>query len=174
MTEQIFIKKIKVLNDNTAEIQYTTSDDLGKGNIIFTGEQEITGEFKTAFQNTVEGFLGCMPLLDKDKKQITMNSIKFEYDKNTDKLQKALYSVKYAFNPANNAVINISTPQLPIYREEFDEKTFCISGKHEEELYELISLAKKYLQGQTKTEQLKTVKKGKDGNFVVNFAAKGE
>ena len=71
MTEQIFIKKIKVLNDNTAEIQYTTSDDLEKGNITFTGEQEITGEFKTAFQNTVEGFLGCMPLLDKDKKHCT-------------------------------------------------------------------------------------------------------
>ena len=85
-----------------------------------------------------------------------------------------MYSVKYAFNPANNAVINISTPQLPIYREEFDEKTFCISGKHEEKLYELISLAKKYLQGQTKFEQLKTVKKDKDGNIVVNFAAKGE
>lgn len=154
MTEQIFIKKIKVLNDNTAEIQYTKSDDLGKGNITFTGDQQITGEFKRAFQNTVEGFIGCMPLLDKDKTKITMNCIKFEYD-GSDKLQKALYSVKYAFNSASNAVININTPQLPIYREEFDEKTFCISGKHEDELYEIIDFAKKYLQGQTRTEQMK-------------------
>ena len=154
MTEQIFIKKIKVKNDNTAEIQYTTSDDLGKGNITFTGDQQITGEFKRAFQNTVEGFIGCMPLLSKDKTKITMDSIKFEYDA-SGQLQKALYSVKYAFATAKNAVTNIDTPLLPIYKEEFDDKTFCISGKHEDELYEIIELAKKYLQGQTRTEQMK-------------------
>ena len=36
--KKILIKKVKILNDNTAEIKYTTADDLGKGDITFTGD----------------------------------------------------------------------------------------------------------------------------------------
>jgi hypothetical protein len=170
--KKILIKKVKILNDNTAEIKYTTADDLGKGDITFTGDQEVTGEFKEAFQNCVNSFVACVPELEKSKKNIKMNAIKFDYGKDSDKLQNALYSVKFNFNPANNAVINISTPNLPIYQEHFDEHTFCIAGEHEQMLYEIQNLAKKYLRGQTKTEQLKTVKEDKDGNVVINFANK--
>ena len=171
--KKILIKKVKILNDNTAEIKYTTADDLGKGDITFTGDQEVTGEFKETFQNCVDGFIGCVPELEKSKNKITMDAIKFDYGKDSDKLQNALYSVKFNFNPANNAVINISTPNLPIYREEFDEKTFCISGKHEQSLYEIQELAKKYLKGQTRTEQLKTVKEDENRNIVINFNGGG-
>ena len=167
---KIQIKKVKILNDGTAEIKYSVSDDLGKGDNTYTGDQQVTGEFAEKFQGCVDGFIGCVPALEKDRKNITMNCIKFDYAKDSDKLNNALYSVKYNFNPANNAVINISTPSLPIYREEFDEKTFCIAGKHESALYEIQELAKKYLEGQTRTEQLKTVKKDEDGNVVINFS----
>lgn len=170
--KKILIKKVKILNDNTAEIKYTTTDALGKGDITFKGDQEVTGDFNKLFKATVDGFIGCFPLLEKDKSKITMNVIKFDYSKDLERLQSALYSVKYAFNPANNAVVNISTPLLPLYKEEFDEHTFCIAGKYESQLYEIIDLAKKYLQGQTRTEQLKTVKEDKDGNVVINFEGK--
>lgn len=110
---------------------------------------------KSAFQSTVEGFCGCIPRLTGDINKITMNCIKFDYG--TDGyLKQALYSVKYAFNDQNNAVINISTPLLPIYKEGM-ENTFCISGKHEEALHEVIRLAKAYIKGETRTKQLKVI-----------------
>lgn len=56
----------------------------------------------------------------------------------------------------NNAVINISTPLLPIYKEGY-ENTFCISGKDEEALHKIIEKAKAYINGETRTKQMKLV-----------------
>lgn len=152
----IFINNIKINNDGTARIYYRTSNDKSAKEVYYNGKEPITEEFAKAFQGAREGFCGVIPALAKDISKITMNVIKFDYDK-TDFLNKALYSVKYAFNDANNAVVNISTPMLPIYNESFDEHTFCISGKHETALHEIIALAKKYMNGETRTRQMKLV-----------------
>ena len=164
MTEKIkvtAINKIKILNDKTAVINFVQTADLANTESVYTGKETVTDEFFKKFQENVEGFIGCVPTLSKDISNITMNAIKFDYGKENGKLKNVLYSVKYAFNPANNAVLNISTPLLPIYQEDFDEKTFCISGKHEQLLYEVIELAKAYINGETGTVQTKL-------NLVVN------
>lgn len=151
----VFIQKVKINPDNTAKIWYKKSDDLFQEERTASGQDQVTEEFKSAFQSTVEGFCGCIPRLTGDINKITMNCIKFDYG--TDGyLKQALYSVKYAFNDQNNAVINISTPLLPIYQEGM-ENTFCISGKHEEALHEVIRLAKAYIKGDTRTKQMKLV-----------------
>ena len=173
MSEQkILITNIKLNKDDTAHIEFKKSDDLGSGVTKWDGQEKITSEFKDAFLNCKEGFLGCIPELKE--KNVTMNNMFFYYNKESNKLDKALYSIKYAFNPANNAVINVSTPQLPIYKDGFDEKTFCISGKHEIALYKVIELAEKYMEGETRTEQQKCVKQDADGNIVVDFTGKKE
>ena len=152
----IFINNIKINNDGTARIYYRTSNDKSAKEVYYNGKEPITEEFAKAFQDAREGFCGVIPALAKDISKITMNVIKFDYDK-TDFLHAALYSVKYKFDTQNNAVINISTPLLPIYREDFDEHTFCISGKHEEALHNIIRLAKSYMNGETRTRQMKLV-----------------
>ena len=149
---RILINKIKILNDGTAEISYKNSDDMGTGTVDYSGAEKVTDEFAKKFQSTVDGFIGCMPAFEKEKAKIKMNVLKFDYGK-SDKLQNALYSIKYSFNPASNAVVNISTPMLPIFQEHFDEKTFCIAGRHIDDLYECIELAKNYLNGDTRTKQ---------------------
>ncbi len=149
------INKIKVNNDKTAVISYVQSGDLSSSEVVFTGKEKVTDEFYKKFQENVEGFIGCVPTLGKDSANISMNAIKFDYGKNNGRLRNALYSVKYAFNNSNNAVLNISTPLLPIYQDDFDEKTFCISGKHEQLLHETIELAKAYINGDTATVQTK-------------------
>ena len=154
MTAEIKINKIKILNDDTAEISYKSKTELGTEHISYSGTEKVTDEFKQAFQKAKEGFIACLPILEKHINKITMNVLQLDYDKQ-DKLSHALYSVKYAYNDANNAVVNITTPKLPVYREEFDEKTFCINGKYEQELYEIIELAKAYLKGDTRTKQMK-------------------
>lgn len=151
----MFIQKVKVNNDNTATIFYKTSNDLSGQEVSFTGKDQITEEFSKAFQNAVTGFTSCIPKLASETSKITMNVIRFDYGK-SDFLEKALYSVKYAFNDQNNAVINISTPLLPIYKEGY-ENTFCISGKDEEALHKIIEKAKAYINGETRTKQMKLV-----------------
>ena len=151
----MLVKKVKLLNDGTAEINYSTSKDDAAETVFFKGKEEVTKDFKSVFQATVEGFLGCIPLLEKDAGKITMNVISLDYGKG-EFLERALYSVKYAFNSANNAVINISTPLLPIYKEGM-ENTFTISGKHEEALHNVIAEAKAYIKGKTATKQMKLV-----------------
>lgn len=155
MSEKILITKVKLNNDDTAHIEFKKSDNLGAGSTSWDGEEKVTEEFKKTFSSCKDGFLGCIPALEPKKDNITMNCIKFGYAKDSDKLDNALYSIKYNFNPANNAVVNISTPQLPIYKDTFDESTFCISGKDEEALRKVTELAEKYLNGETRTKQMK-------------------
>ena len=154
MTAEIKINKIKILNDDTAEISYKSKTELGTETISYSGTEKVTDEFKTAFKQTKGGFIATLPVLEKHSDKITMNCIQFEYDK-TDKLQNVLYSVKYAYNEKNNSVVNISTPKLPIYRDEFDENTFCVCGKDEQDLYSVLEFAKAYLKGDTRTKQMK-------------------
>lgn len=152
MTKEI-ITKVKINNDKTAVINYVQSGDLSSSEVIFTGKEKVTDEFFNKFQENISGFIGCMPTLSKDIKDITMNAIKFDYGKDNGALQSVLYSVKYAFNPANNAVVNISTPPLPLYKDGMSEKTFYVSERHEALLKEVIKLAKAYINGDTGTKQ---------------------
>lgn len=154
-SNQMFINRVKINNDNTAAINYRTTCDSNAKEVLYQGKEEVTEDFKKAFQKTVDGFVGCIPKLASESNKITMNVIKFDYGK-TEFLEKALYSVKYAFNDQNNAVINISTPLLPIYKEGM-ENTFTISGKHEEALHKVIAKAKAYINGDTRTKQMKLV-----------------
>ena len=149
------INKIKINNDKTAVINYVLSGDLSSSEVVYTGKERVTDEFFKKFQENVEGFICCVPALKKDMNNITMNAIKFDFGKNNDALKNALYTVKYAFNSANNAVLNISTPLIPLYQDDFDENTFCISGRHESLLKEVIELAKRYINGETGTVQTK-------------------
>lgn len=152
---QMFVVKVKINNDGTAAINYRTSCDSDTKEVYYQGKDGVTEEFKNIFQETVNGLIGCIPKLTGDKNKITMNSIKFDYGKD-EFLKSALYSAKYAFNDQNNAVINLNTPPLPIYKEEL-ENTFCISGKDEDALHEVIAKAKAYINGETKTKQMKLV-----------------
>lgn len=151
----IFIQKVKINTDNTAKIWYKKADDLFSEERTASGQDQVTEEFAKAFQTTVKGFVNCIPKLSAEGDKITMNCIKFDYGKD-GYLQSALYSIKYSFNDANNAVINISTPLLPIYKEGMED-TFCISGKDEEALHEVIRLAKAYINGETRTKQMSLI-----------------
>lgn len=154
-SKQMFINKVKINNDNTASIYYRTTCDSNAQAVYYQGKEEVTEDFKSAFQNTVIGLTNLLPRLAPDSHKIQMNAIKFEYDK-TEFLKSALYSVKYQFSDQTNAVINLNTPPLPIYKEGM-ENTFCISGKDEEALHEVIAKAKDYINGNTRVNQMKLV-----------------
>ena len=150
MTEQI--TKIKVNNDQTATINFKDSSDMDTKEIVFTGKEKITDEFNKTFQSAINSFVEILPPLKGATKDLTMNAIKLEYGKN-EKIEKVSYAVKY--KPQNNIITNIPVNNVPIYKEEFSEKTFCVSGKDEKLLYEILEYAQKYIAGDTRTKQMK-------------------
>lgn len=154
-TEQMFINKVKLKNDGTAEIYYRTTNDNNTREVYFKGKDEVTEDFKRAFQETVNGIVAVIPRLEPEKNAISMNAIEFNYGEDSF-LKSALYSAKYQFNEQSNAVMNLNTPPLPIYKEGM-ENTFTISGRDEEALHEVIAKAKAYMKGDTRTKQMKLV-----------------
>lgn len=150
MSEQI--TKIKVNNDQTATINFKDSSDMDTKEIVFTGKEKIVDEFSEAFQKALNSFTAIIPVLKSDSKNLTMNAIKLEYGQN-ERIEKVSYAVKY--KPQNNVITNIPVNNVPIYKEEFTEKTFSVSGKDEELLYTILEFAKKYIAGDTRTKQMK-------------------
>lgn len=152
---ELFIKSIKISN-NLAKICYSESNDTAAVESIYEGKEEITDEFYKIFQDNVKAVTAICPIFSKDISNLQMNVIRFGYD---DKgfLENAGYSAKYAFNPDNKQVLNVNLPKFPIYKEEFGDDKFCISGKDVDNLHDVISKAKAYMKGDTKTKQMKLV-----------------
>ena len=153
MTEKkALISKVKIEKDLTATIEFKKATDMDTSQIVFTGKEKVTEEFAATFQKTVSSFVEIMPALKNEAHNITMNSIKFDYDKD-EKLEKVSYAVKYT--PQKNVLTNIPINSVPIYKDSFSETTFAVSGKDETLLYSILELAEKYINGDTRTKQMK-------------------
>ena len=96
-SNQIFIQRVKINNDNTATIHYRTTCDSNAQEVCYQGKEEVTEDFRSTFQSTVKGLTNMLPRLAPDNSKITMNVIKLDYDK-TEFLKSALYSAKYNFS----------------------------------------------------------------------------
>ena len=150
MTEQI--TRIKVNNDQTATINFKESGDMDTKEITFSGKEKITDEFNKIFQDSVASFVEICPAFKTYQKDLTMNAIKFEYGKD-DRIEKVSFAVKY--QAQTNIIANIPINNVPIYKEEFTEKTFSVSGKDEQLLYQILEYAEKYIAGETRTKQMR-------------------
>lgn len=152
--EQLQITEIKLNGDGTAFVAYKKVGKWFSKEIKFNPTEQVTEDFKIKFQLTKYGFLGCMPLLMGDQDRIITNSLKFSYE--GDFLDTILYSVKYYFAQDSKEVIDISTPKLPVYKEG-RENIFTVAGTHVETIHEVIKAAKAYINGETRTKQMKLI-----------------
>lgn len=153
-TTGLYITKIK-FKENKAVINYRDEQDLSLKEGVYSGKDETTEEFKFLFQQAVDTFVELLPDLKKSRNQIKMNALRFDYDKQGF-LEKVLFSTVWTFNNQGN-VINLNTPQFPIYKPEMSETTVAISGKDEELMHDIIAKAKAYMNGDTRTKQMKLV-----------------
>jgi hypothetical protein len=153
-TTGLYITKIK-FKENKAVINYRDEQDLSLKEGTYTGKDEVTEEFKNLFQKAVDTFVELLPELKKSKSQIKMNALRFDYDKQGF-LEKVLFSTVWTFNSQGN-VINLNTPQFPIYKPEMSETTVAISGKDEELMHNIIDKAKAYMNGDTRTKQMSLI-----------------
>lgn len=150
----LYITKIK-FKEGKAVINFKDEQDLSLKEGVYSGKDETTEEFKSLFQQAVDTFVELLPDLKKSRNQIKMNALRFDYDKQGF-LEKVLFSTVWTFNNQGN-VINLNTPQFPIYKPEMSETTVAISGKDEELMHDIIAKAKAYMNGDTRTKQMKLV-----------------
>ena len=148
--EDVLIEKIKFNINKSATIFYKTTNNNCTRQTMFVGKEPAKQEFLNVFKNLVEGFVGCLPIFQKELSSLKMDSIKFAYD-NENYLEKAQYIVNYTLHK-NNKDMNITTPMLAIYKEGL-ENEFTISGVHETAIKRVIELAKAYMNGDTRVQQ---------------------
>ena len=149
MTEQI--TKIKVNEDLTAVIYYQdSSNDNDTRIIVFKGGEKITEEFNETFQSATSTFTEIIPLLKNDLNKMKVVSISFEYNE-AEQINKVSYIVKY--KPQKGVTTEIPVKNIPIFDENI--KSFTVSGKDVDLLYDLLRYAKKYIKGDTRTKQMK-------------------
>lgn len=108
----LFINKVKINNDGTAAINFSSSSAQNAQEVAFQGKEEVTKDFFETFQATVKSLLNALPRLTADEKKITMNVIAFNYGKD-EFLSSAGYSAKYAFRVHFDNDTTLS-PQLEI------------------------------------------------------------
>lgn len=149
----MFINRIQI-KEGRGLIQFSNDCDTSTSEGTFTGKDECTEEFKTLFQSAKEIFAEIFPPLRKELDNTKMNAISFNYDK-SGFLEKVLFSLIFTLKQGN--VINISTPQIPIYKENMAETTLAVSGKHVDLLHEIIAKAKNYMNGETRTKQMSLI-----------------
>lgn len=149
----MFIKRIQI-KEGRWIINYSNDTDAALNAGTFTGKDECTEEFKNLFQTSKEIFGEIFPVVRKELANTKMNAIQLVYDKQGF-LEKVLFSVIFTLKQGN--VINISTPQIPIYKENMAETTLAVSGKHVELLHEIIAKAKDYMNGETRTKQMSLI-----------------
>lgn len=153
-TTGLQIKQIKMKN-NRAIITLSDENDFRIQDASFNVKDEVTGEFKELWNSAKDIVIEINPQLRKEVADLVLNQIQFFYD-NNGYLSEASFSVIWTFDE-NGHILNLNYQKFPIYKPEFSEDTVAISGKHEDLLHKILEKAKAYMNGDTRTKQMKLV-----------------
>lgn len=150
----LLIKQIK-MKENRALISLSDDDDFKTQNGDFNVKDEVTEDFKKLWDSAKTIVIAINPQLHKEITALKLNHIQFFYDDNGF-LKDVSFSVIWTIDD-NGHFLNLNYQRYPIYKPEFSETTVAISGKHEELLHEILKAAKAYMNGDTRTKQMKLV-----------------
>lgn len=150
----LLIKQIK-MKDNRALITLNDENDFRTQDGTFNVKDEVTEEFKNLWESAKEIIIALNPQLTKEIAALRLNHIQFFYDKKGF-LSDVSFSVIWTFDSQGH-VLNLNYTKFPIYKPEMAETVVAISGKHEDLLHDILKAAKAYMNGETRTKQMKLV-----------------
>ena len=144
---EYLIKKI-TMKANRAIIEYSNDDEFKTNECKFKVKDDITENFKILWNEVKEIIIALTPALYKEAQALKINAISFNYDHGylNDVSIVAVWTID-----DNGHILNLNYNNYPIYREEFAEDVVAISGKHIDLLLDILSSAKKYMNGETIT-----------------------
>ncbi len=150
----LLIKRI-TMKENRALISLSDDDDFKTQNGDFNVKDEVTEEFKTLWDSAKTIIIALNPQLSKEISALRLNNIQFFYD-SKGFLKDVSFSVSWTIDD-NGHILNLNYQKFPIYKPEMSETTVAISGKHVDLLHDIIKKAKDYMNGETRTKQMKLI-----------------
>lgn len=149
MNEYKSIQEIKLNKDNTATIKYQLVNQDSNQDVKFEGVEKITDEFRVAFGNVRSTIGEIIEVFQREK--IKPQKITFDNKKNT-----VMYSFLYYPEDNLHPVVTVDTPKLPLlYDKKPSDNKFYVSGLDIELLKAVIKEALKYINGESRTKQIK-------------------
>lgn len=151
-TTGLYIKQI-TMKENRALISLYDENDFRTQDGNFNVKDEVTEDFKELWDSAKSIIIALNPQLTKEISALRLNHIQFFYDK-SGFLSDVSFSVVWTFDNQGH-ILNLNYQKFPIYKPEMAETTVAISGKHVDLLHEIIKKAKDYMNGETRTNQMK-------------------
>lgn len=147
MSEFKSIQEIILNEDNTATIKYQLVNQDSNQDVKFEGAEKITDEFKNIFESACTTIRDTVEVFQN--KNIQLQKITFDNKKNT-----VMYSFLYYPSDNLHPVIKIDTPKLSLLTEPSNDMHY-VSGVNNIILEEIKEEALKYIDGNTRTLQMK-------------------
>ncbi len=146
------VNKIKIDKDNFGQIFYTLGDKQSDRNARFKGKEQVTTFFEQDFKR-LNKFIGyIIPQFEEtDSDDITVRSISIKYD-GLGAALGCVISASVKFREDIKSPLNFSTPYV-----KFEDNDFELGRESKKIIDNLIDHAKKYMEGETRTKQLKLV-----------------
>lgn len=155
-TGEKLITRIKLLSDNTLEINYRLTNDKEALEVSYKGKEETTEKFQKEFEKLYSVACQIIPMLsDVSEEDLSVGILRLKYNEKGF-LDKASISIKLDIE-ASNSPVNISTPMVDFVKEEMSDEAFRISQQNEEIIHSVLEMAKAYMDGDTRTKQLSLV-----------------
>lgn len=149
MSESKSIQEIKLNEDDTATIKYQLVNQDSNQDVKFEGVEKITNEFRVTFGN-VRSTIGEIIEVFQHK-NIKPQKITFDNKKNT-----VMYSFLYYPEDDLHPAVTIDTPKLPLLDDKKpSDNKFYVSGLDIEILNAVKKEALKYINGASRTKQIK-------------------
>lgn len=148
------VNKIKIDKDNFGTIIYSRGDKKTDSLTRFKGKEQVTTFFEQDFKR-LKTFVGyIIPQFEEiDKNDIAIRSLSVKYDGLGAALGCTI-SASVVFREDLATPLNFTTPYC-----KFEDNDFCLGKDAKKIIDTLIDHAKKYMDGETRTKQLKLVEK---------------
>lgn len=150
------VNKIKIDKDNFGTIIYSRGDKKTDSLTRFKGKEQVTTFFEQDFKR-LNNFIGyIIPQFEEtDSDDITVRSISIKYD-GLGAALGCVISASVNFREDIKSPLNFSTPYV-----KFEDNDFELGRESKKIIDNLIDHAKKYMEGETRTKQLKLVENEK-------------
>lgn len=147
------IYKIKIDKDSFGKIVYGIGNKKEKRLTEYDGKEQVTTFFENEFQDLKQVAKYIIPQIeDINDDDIKVNSISLKYD--IDFLKGVTMSLSIKIREDLESPLNLNTPYVTFG----GDKDFVLGDGFKKTFEKIINKAKEYMNGDTRTKQLKLVK----------------
>lgn len=152
---ETLISKIKLDKFGFPTIVLTKTNDKSSQEIVFTGKEEVTEDFKKKFNELKNTIVEIIPFLEDTEQEIKTTGLTIKYGLSSE-LKGIVITAQVQAQETILSPVNINTPYVKFAAPECsDEFTLC--SRNLDIVEKIIHKTEAYMNGDTKTKQLSLV-----------------